>query len=94
MSGFTPGPWEAKCFLVVAPNSRGPMSDVYGGRSIAHCGKGFGESTECEANAQAISAMPDLLEACQRLVSQAEDAGWHPELLESARDAIAKALGT
>ena len=38
-------------------------------------------------------AAPDLLEALEDLVEKIEDAGWHHEITETARSAIAKAKG-
>lgn len=47
---------------------------------------------EVEANAHLIAAAPDLLEACQRALAEAED-GLTIGCVEDLRDAVKKALG-
>lgn len=44
-----------------------------------------------EYEASVAAAAPLLLEALEQLVEQCEEAGWHKELLETAREAIKEA---
>ena len=77
----TPGPWKA--------NGDPYVSTADGKRSIAFCDTRNGK--EDKANAQLISAAPDLLEALQFVMTA------HGEQLDTAfaqaQDAIAKATG-
>lgn len=64
----TPGPWKNNCFLVVATNSKGVMSNVYGGKSVCHTGGHGNPSEESEANAVLIASSPDMLEVLKELL--------------------------
>jgi hypothetical protein len=90
----TPGPWEARTFLVVGGKR---FSD-----RICHVGSstslGPSRSDESVANARLIAAAPDLLEAIKALSASifAPDDGRSPELSAALRmtvSAIAKAEG-
>lgn len=54
----TPGPWTVERKVEVYGPSRG-----FGSEPICDCGEGEVVRAECEANANLISAAPDLLEA-------------------------------
>jgi hypothetical protein len=61
MSNHTPGPWHASTFLV----STKPGHYDYGRLSIVQTGcHDIRDPEECIANANLISAAPDLLAAC------------------------------
>lgn len=88
---FTPGPWVANCFLIVAPDAFGPNSGMYGGLEIAHTGM-IGRNKpgeQAEADARLIAAAPELLAACVAMRKTMHS----PDSAESkmADEAIAKA---
>ena len=88
VSSFTPGPWCLDRNFVRANTSlKAPV--------VAHCPKEYLDfhglpKSERDANAQLISAAPDLLNALIVLVHVAESRGIPTD---AARAAIAKATG-
>ncbi|MGA4640578.1 hypothetical protein ACQKC8_12485 [Stutzerimonas stutzeri] len=111
--GYTPGPWEVvgghvytKLGAVNRAGSRAHETDGWNIASINPwaCTNADGEDedmpvTEVMANAQLIAAAPDLLEALEMIVAEADSYtartgkpiyNW----LDQARAAIAKARGT
>lgn len=90
---FTPGPWEANTFLVVAPKSHDSMSRMYGGKSICHTGcVGNSSTTECEANARLIAAAPDMYAVLKKLASHR--GLWSPSVktITDEKDAAAQGI--
>lgn len=94
----TPGPWESDSD-VVQPVDGQSFNGCHICR-ITDPGDGF--SSEARANAQLISAAPDLLEACKAALAYIPNSvvrSWPPgfelkaKALELLRSAIAKATG-
>lgn len=92
MSGFTPGPW-----VVELADDAYCIANV-GNLVIMPCG-GKVKHDNAEADARLIAAAPDLLEALEMIVAEADSYtartgkpvyNW----LDQARAAIAKARGT
>lgn len=94
MSNFTKGEWFAK---------REGQSTVYiecrigGGwlQEVAACGPTANGIEEQEANAKLIAAAPDLLEALQSMVKNAQKQAWsdkYPVDMDFAYAAIKKAI--
>lgn len=87
----TPGPWEAMPTSVRAPN------DVKTFTTVCQCICGMKTGEEVRANAQLISAAPDLLAAlrdCVAALIAIQLSPYHKrEVVEAARAAIAKATG-
>ena len=96
MSKHTPGPWFISGRMTKYIEAR-----IGGGliQEVAACGPtdadgGYGERQY--ANAQLISAAPDLLEALEGMVRKAQKQNWndnYPAELNAAYAAIAKAKG-
>jgi len=106
---FTPGPWKAEkrdgdewwfggkdgAEIVIFRDSE---AHHYG--NVAVLGARLSTVGKADADAQLISAAPDLFEAlhamCEMWVSVCKSQGWEPEHLAQygqARAALAKALG-
>ncbi len=80
MSAFTPGPWYAPHFVddTTTCNCRSVVCEFYAGaictihfdngKAISDGGNDAPPLEEAKANAQAISALPDLIEALLDLV--------------------------
>lgn len=86
MSGHTPGPWLTNG---TAGHEKHGQWSVY-----AESGKTIAIVYDGERDANLIAAAPQLLEACQRLVSFADGKVSHVDwAVENARAAIAKAEG-
>jgi hypothetical protein len=94
MSKPTPGPWtathdELECFKLEA----GDVAIIDG------CGCCNSPWLSSDADARLIAAAPDLLQACQLIVSafdelkQTSAARYEPLQINAARAAIAKATG-
>lgn len=96
---YTPGPWEVEAGKVVAPEQPKRVwgeNKQYSGNFIVCQPHLYVSSDRAaqEANAQLISAAPDLLDALERLVHMAEcNTTPGPNTLAQARAAIAKARG-
>ena len=97
----TPTPWKSDCFLIVAPGKTDSMSSVYGGRSVAHTGQGFGEGKESEANAKfivrACNSHYELVEALESMLSRFGHLGTDPgkrDAIETAENALKKATAS
>lgn len=98
MSGHTPGPWSISDSSWVT-NHRDIDAPTHGALAVVVWRMEEEErSPECEANAALIAAAPDLLEALEMIVTEADSYtartgkpvyNW----LDSARAAIAKARG-
>ena len=84
MAERTLGPWEVQ-----------PEDDF--GFVVSHPGKGdtatFVARTITQANAEAISAVPELLEACHNALSMLRAFRDNSGCIEQLEAAIAKALG-
>lgn len=97
----TPGPWEVE--------DHGHFYDINAGRatvgnvcsSIMWFDNGDHRGAVAMANANLIAAAPELLEALQNMVGAYDNpiarrklpGSFNQEAIESARDAIAKAMG-
>lgn len=95
----TPGPWKwTECGIedevTLAPEGypERPVSVVLTLGWVS-CGDGTRGEEPSPDDARLIAAAPELLDALEDLVERAEDAGWHHELTETAREAIKKAKG-
>ena len=97
----TPGPWKwgkaQDCMLIIAPNApyNYPPARVDWGISLAENNDYWiRDFEEQKANAQLISAAPELYQVVSKLVEQdPHDDLATEELLESAHGALAKARG-
>jgi hypothetical protein len=91
MTQHTPGPW-----FVTPDDFAVYEKDEYGYRGDTICTVPAGDPAIRAANARAIAALPDLLEACQTLATLLDTDDWFATgrlAVEQARAAIAKARG-
>ncbi len=98
MASFTPGPWEVESWRSgFAANVAIVGSDRSSGGTCTVCWIGANRTSgENEANARLIAAAPDLLAACEALVSwiatKPSDLIWEQEK-ESEQPAFDQAVG-
>ena len=96
---YTPGPWQAQ------PEQGGAFTIWSGESQLGELQPDdMGDRLPAEANARLIAAAPDMLEALKAIVAKAHDYGNRSDvpnnaacgfydIVEDARDAIAKAKG-
>ena len=100
-SSHTPGPWSRSGDLIVgAPEPRpNPKVEPHPHAVAKLCWDFDGDTgangdlpwSIAKENQKLIAAAPELLEALQDLVDKINDAGWHPEITETAREVIERA---
>jgi hypothetical protein len=89
MADFIPGPWE----LAWEDGKHGVIADAAGGKFVCIVGNADdGLNDVRKANAQLISAAPELMEAC-KLAMRVVDSSHYPEVYDFLHDACAKARG-
>lgn len=88
MGAHSPGPWSDKGRM------NGGISIIFGDNpfNIVCANIGGASLAQVRANARLISAAPDLLSACKRVMELAASAG-SDEIFAEVRSAIAKAEG-
>ena len=97
----TPGPWyyaewqhSGGTKFYIAQQDGAPYTENFSDTAEVICDTVSGEKYDLQkANATLIAAAPDLLEALQALVQYAEDCDDDSQVVDRARDAIAKATG-
>lgn len=88
MTTHTKGPWTIK------ESTSSAMVSVYaGGFSVACTGSAKAEDDNARANARLISAAPDLLAACEAVISELDGDPHRYSLCNTVAAAIAKAKG-
>lgn len=90
---FTPGPWQ----LAWEDGKHGVVGSTTEGKLVCIVGNNprDGKNDMRRANATLMAAAPDLLDACERLLIEAEmgDAVIKSHLFGLAQEAVNKALG-
>lgn len=89
----TPGPWSGSEPQAGFAEIRDASGDLVFGVCYPSLGMGDKARTaeECSANFALALAAPDLLEACLRALTALEVYGAHAGVIDSVKDAIAKA---
>ena len=88
MTKHTPGPWIMNCESIFQENAMGNVV------MIASCGGSALKHEEQLANAQLISAAPEMLEALKAVYEDWGNAGLSEECYQDVGKAIAKAKGS
>ena len=95
MSGYTKGPWFAvrnSTYWEIQPAGRGEDGAPWNVGDVCSSAPGDADGGLQEANARLIAAAPDLLEACEAIVTSLEGGYIEPEsAITAVRAAIAKA---